>query len=87
MFIVFRWLAVALKRFLVRRAKVALRNLIAVQANAFVRSLLMAGVATLVGRRNRMISVPSTRLDIREIENSKNYSENDDVSLLAKGEF
>lgn len=87
MFILFRWLAIALKRFLIRRAKIALRNFITVQANVFVRSLVMAGVATLMGRRNRMVSVPSMRLDARELENGKDFSRSDDASFLAKGEI
>ena len=87
MFIVLRWFALMLKRYLVRRAKVAIRNFITVQANIFVRSLLVAAVTTLMGRRNRMVSVPSTRLDVRQLEAGQNFSENDGVSHLSKGEI
>ena len=81
-----RWILLTMKRFLLRRAKVALRNFVTVQANIFVRSLLVAGVAALVGRGRRTITVSSTRLKSREIEGGQEFSESYDASLLAKGE-
>jgi hypothetical protein len=87
MFIVLRWIAAKLGRFLLRRAKIALKNFVIVQGNIFVRSLLVAGVAALVGRGERAINVHSTRLDSREIEVGQGISEDYDSSLLAKGEI
>jgi hypothetical protein len=86
MFIVLRWIALILRKFLLRRAKIALRNFVTVQANIFVRSLLVAGVAALVGRGQRAINVSSTRLNTRELETGQGISGNNDASFLAKGE-
>ena len=87
MFIVLRWIAARLGKILLRRAKVALKNFVIIQGNIFVRSLLVAGVAALMGRGNRAINVYSTRLDSREIEAAQKNSENYDSSFLAKGEI
>ena len=78
MFILLRWVGLALSRFLWRRAKVALRNFIIVQGNVFVRSLFVAGVGALVNRR--VVTVPSTRLHTPQIESGSETSVHQDAS-------